>query len=37
LDRLLQQEVNMHSLVIIGGTNVKILNGWLVTARGYRL
>lgn len=30
-------ELNMHSLVIVGGSNTKKLGDWLVTERGYRL
>ena len=37
LDHLLEQEVNMKSLVIIGGSTAKVLDGWLVTSRGYRI
>jgi len=37
LDHLLQQEVTMRSLVIVGGSTAKLLDGWLVTSRGYRL
>lgn len=37
LDHLLLQEVNMRSLVIVGGSTAKVLDGWLVTSRGYRL
>jgi precorrin-3B C17-methyltransferase len=37
LDHLLAQEVNMRSLVIVGGSMAKVLDGWLVTSRGYRL
>ena len=37
LDHLLGQDVNMRSLVIIGGSTAKLLDGWLVTSRGYRL
>lgn len=37
LDHLPQQDVNMRSLVIIGGSTAKLLDGWLVTSRGYRL
>lgn len=37
LDRLLEQEVNMRSIVIVAGSAAMVLNGWLVTSRGYRL
>ena len=37
LDHVLEQEVNMRSVVIIGGSKAKVLDGWLVTSRGYRL
>ena len=37
LDHLLQQEVNMRSTVIVAGSTAKLLDGWLVTSRGYRL
>jgi precorrin-3B C17-methyltransferase len=37
LDHLLEQEVNMRSLVIVGGSAAKLLNGRFVTPRGYQL
>jgi len=37
LDHLLQQEVTMLSTVIIGSNATKIIDGWLVTSRGYQL
>ncbi len=37
LDHLLEQEIGMRSVVIIGNSSSKCLNGWFVTPRGYRL
>jgi len=37
LDRLLEHEINMRSVVIIGNTTTQVLDGWMVTARGYQL
>ena len=37
LDNLLQQEVNMKSLVIIGNSQTTVIKGRMVTARGYKL
>ncbi len=37
LDHLLDQEVGMRSVVIVGNSTSRIIDGWLVTARGYRL
>jgi precorrin-3B C17-methyltransferase len=37
LGRLLLEEVNMRSIVIIGNSQTKISRQWLVTPRGYRL
>ena len=35
LDHLLEQEIGMRSIVIIGNTSTRILNGRMVTPRGY--
>jgi precorrin-3B C17-methyltransferase len=37
LDRLLHEEVGMRSTVIIGNSDTRLIDGWMVTARGYRL
>ena len=37
LDRLLHEEVGMRSIVIIGNSDTRLIDGWMVTARGYRL
>ena len=37
LDRLLGEEINMRSTVIIGNSDTRLIDGWMVTARGYRL
>jgi precorrin-3B C17-methyltransferase len=37
LDHLLEQDIGMRSVVIIGNSSSKCLNGWFVTPRGYRL
>jgi precorrin-3B C17-methyltransferase len=37
LDHLLEQEIGMRSVVIIGNRSSKCLNGWFVTPRGYQL
>ena len=35
LDHLLELEINMKTVVIIGNQSSKCLNGWFVTPRGY--
>lgn len=35
LDHALDEEVNMHSLVIVGNTGTRRIGPWMVTARGY--
>ena len=35
LDHLLEQEIGMRSTVIIGNTSTRIINGCMVTPRGY--
>jgi len=35
LDHLLEQEIGMRSIVIIGNSSTRILNGRMVTPRGY--
>lgn len=37
LDRLLEQSVNMRSTVIVGNSDTQLVNGLMVTLRGYRL
>jgi precorrin-3B C17-methyltransferase len=37
IGHLLQQEVNMRSVVIVGNSATRVIDHWLVTARGYRL
>ena len=37
LGSLLSQEVTMRSVVVIGNSTTRVLDGWMVTARGYRL
>jgi len=37
LDRFLDEEITMKSIVIVGNCSSKILNGWFVTPRGYKV
>ena len=37
LDRFLCEEINMKSIVIVGNSTSKILDGWFVTPRGYKV
>ena len=37
LDQLLDEEVGMRSVVIIGNSDTRLIDGRMVTARGYRL
>ncbi len=37
LNRFLEEEIGMRSLVIIGNRSSKFLDGWLVTPRGYKV
>jgi len=37
LDRFLEIEIGMRSVVIVGNSSSKCLNGWFVTPRGYNL
>jgi precorrin-3B C17-methyltransferase len=37
LGSLHAQEVNMRSIVIIGNTQSKVIDGYFVTPRGYQL
>jgi precorrin-3B C17-methyltransferase len=37
LEHLLQEEIGMRSIVIIGNSTTKRLDGWMVTLRGYPL
>ena len=37
LDHLLEQDVGMRSVVIVANSTAKLLDGLLVTSRGYRI
>ncbi|MEI6033205.1 MAG: precorrin-3B C(17)-methyltransferase [Verrucomicrobiae bacterium] len=37
LGRFLDEEITMKSIVIVGNSSSKILNGWFVTPRGYKI
>ena len=37
LDHFLGEEINMKSIVIVGNSTSKILDGWFVTPRGYKV
>lgn len=37
LASVLIQEINMHSIVIVGNSTTKIINGKMVTSRGYQI
>jgi len=37
LDHLAEQDVNMRSVVVIANSTTELLDGWLVTSRGYRI
>ncbi len=37
LDHLLEADVNMRSIVVIGNTTSKVINNWLITPRGYQV
>jgi precorrin-3B C17-methyltransferase len=37
LDRVLREDIGMRSMVIIGNSDTRLIDGWMVTARGYRL
>lgn len=37
LDRLLENEINMSSIVIIGNRSSRVSHGWFITPRGYKL
>jgi len=37
LSRFLDEEITMKSIVIVGNRSSKILNGWFVTPRGYKI
>ena len=37
LDRFLHEDIGMTSIVIIGNSDTRLIDGWMVTARGYRL
>jgi precorrin-3B C17-methyltransferase len=37
LDHFLEEEIDMRSIVIIGNQSSKILDGWFITPRGYKV
>lgn len=37
LDHFLDSEINMRSLVIVGNSSSRIMDGWFVTPRGYKV
>lgn len=37
LNHFLEHEINMRSIVIIGNSSSKVLGGWFVTPRGYKV
>jgi precorrin-3B C17-methyltransferase len=37
LDHLLEQEINMRSVVIVGNSTTRMVDGWMVTPRGYQV
>ncbi len=37
LDHFLDLEINMRSIVIIGNRSSKIVDGWFITPRGYKV
>jgi precorrin-3B C17-methyltransferase len=37
LNGFLSQEINMHSLVVVGNSCSYVRDGFLITPRGYRL
>jgi len=37
LDHFLEEEIDMRSVVIIGNRSSKILDGWFITPRGYKV
>jgi len=37
LDHFLDAEINMRSLVIVGNSSSRIMGGWFVTPRGYKV
>ena len=37
LDHFLDQNINMRSVVIIGNRTSKVVDGWFITPRGYRV
>ena len=37
LDHFLEYEINMRSIVLIGNSSSKVLGGWFVTPRGYKV
>jgi precorrin-3B C17-methyltransferase len=37
LDRMVGEQIDMHSIVIIGNSSTRLIDSWLVTARGYQL
>lgn len=37
LDRFLEEEIGMQSVVLIGNRSSKVIDGWFVTPRGYKV
>jgi len=37
LDHFLELEINMRSIVLIGNSSSRIVDGWFITPRGYRV
>lgn len=37
LDHVLEQEISMRSIVLIGNSSSKIIDGWFITPRGYQV
>lgn len=37
LDRFLEEEIGMRSVVLIGNRSSKVIDGWFVTPRGYKV
>ena len=37
LDRFLEEDIAMRTTVIIGSSSSRVINGWLVSPRGYRI
>ncbi len=37
LDHVLEQDIGMRSVVIVGNTTTRLLDGWMITPRGYEV